>query len=93
MDNIDVYRLIGFLFSASLFRLPCKSDYWSAALGPDVVIKNITRNRVDQLLRSLHFGNNALQTNFGEKHESLIELFNNRCSSVVEQEQNLSIDE
>jgi hypothetical protein len=93
MNNLDLYRLIGFLFYSSLCKLPCKSDYWSASFGPEIVMKNITRDRVDELLRSLHFNDNILQAQPGEKIQPLIELFNSQCYSVVEQEQNVSVDE
>jgi hypothetical protein len=93
MTNQDLYRLIGFLFYSSLYKLPRKADYWSASFGTDVVIKNITRDRIFQLLRSLHFGDNNLQIQSCDKIEPLIDLFNKQCDSVVQQEQNISIDE
>ncbi|CAF1402754.1 unnamed protein product [Rotaria sordida] len=93
MNNLDLYHLIGFLFYSSLCKLPCKSDYWTSTCGSEIVMKNITRNRIDQLLRSLHFGNNILQNQSSDKIQPLIDLFNNRCGSVVKQEQNISIDE
>ena len=91
MDNLDLYRLIRFLFYSSLCKLPCKSDYWSVSFGSEVIMKNITRNRVNELLRSLHFGDNILQTQPADKTQPLIELFNSRCDSVVEQKQKFSI--
>ncbi|CAF1417752.1 unnamed protein product [Rotaria sordida] len=93
MTNQDLYRLIGFLFYSSLYKLPRKSDYWSTSFGPDIVMKNITRDRIFQLLRSLHFGDNNLQTQSCDKIEPLIHLFNKQCDSVIRQEQNISIDE
>ena len=56
-------------------------------------MKNITRDRIFQLLRSLHFGDNKLQTQSYDKTEPLIHLFNKQCDLVVEQEQNISINE
>ena len=93
MTSQDLYRLIGFLFYSSLYSLPRKSDYWSASLGPDIVMKNTTRDRIFQLLRSLHFGDNNLQTQPCDKIEPLIHLFNKQCGSVVDQEKNISVDE
>ncbi|CAF1462719.1 unnamed protein product, partial [Didymodactylos carnosus] len=93
MTHLDLYRLIGFLFYASLIKLPSKPDYWSAAYGCETVIKNITRNWVEELLRSLHFGDNTLRTNLDDKIQPLIVLFNDRCGSMVNQEQCISIDE
>lgn len=93
MNNLDFYRLIGFLFYSSLCKLPCKSDYWSTLFGPEIVMKNITRDRINELLRSLHFANNIFQSQSVDKIQPLIELFNSQCHSVVEQEQNVSIDE
>ncbi|CAF4064324.1 unnamed protein product, partial [Rotaria sp. Silwood1] len=93
MNNLDLYHLIGLLFYSSLCKLLCKSVYWTSTYGSEIVMKNITRNRIDQLLRSLHFGNNVLQKQPSDKIQPLIDLFNNRCGSVVKQEQNISIDE
>jgi hypothetical protein len=93
MTNEDLYQLIGFLFYASLYKLPSKADHWSTSCGHDIVIKNITRDRIYELLRSLHFGNNILQTQSNDKIESLFYLFNKQCDSIIQYEQNISIDE
>ena len=61
MTSQDLYRLIEFLFYSSLYKLPRKSDYWSTLFGSDMVMKNITRDRIFQLLRSLYFEDNNLQ--------------------------------
>ena len=93
MSSVDFLRLLGFLFYSSLCKLPSKSDYWSAACGLEIIMKNITRDRISQLLRSLHFGDNALLRESSDKIQSLIELFNDRCISLVDQEKKISIDE
>lgn len=93
MDRIDFYRLLGFLFYSSLIRLPSKSDYWSSGCGVDLVMKNVTRDRVDQLLRTLHFNNNILQQQPVDKIQPLIDRFNDRCSCVVHPESIIAIDE
>ena len=93
MTNQDLYSLIEFLFYSSLYKLPRKSDYWSTSFGSDIVMKNTSRDRIFQLLRSLHFGDNNFQTQSCDKIAPLIHLFNKRSDSVVQQEQNISIDE
>ncbi|CAF2768222.1 unnamed protein product [Rotaria sp. Silwood2] len=93
MTKLDFYRLIGFLFYGSLVRLPCKSDYWTATCGLETVTKSITRDRVDELLRSLHFNDNVLQVHVIDKIQPLINLFNDQCGSIVNPEKIISVDE
>lgn len=93
MNQSDFYRLLGFLFYSSLIRLPSKSDYWSSGCGLEIIMQSVARDRVDQLLRTLHFNDNVLQTEPTDKIQSLIDLFNDRCESVVHPEQFIAIDE
>ncbi|CAF1321052.1 unnamed protein product, partial [Didymodactylos carnosus] len=54
---------------------------------------NITRNRIDELLRTLHFNDNVLNAAKCDKIQPLIDLFNKRCAVLVDQEEHMSVDE
>jgi hypothetical protein len=93
MDASDFYKLIGFLYYASLVKLPSKCAYWYQLCQQQIVVDNITRNRVGELLRTLHFNNNILNKEKCDKIQPLINLFSDRCKSLVHQEEYIAIDE
>ncbi|CAF4695523.1 unnamed protein product, partial [Rotaria sp. Silwood2] len=93
MTDSDFYQLLGFLFYASLIKLPSKGDYWSPLSLQETVANNISRNRIDELLRTLHFNNNVINETKCDKVQPLIDFFNERCTALVDQEEYISIDE
>ena len=93
MTESDFYALLGFLFYGSILPLPSKRDYWSSFCRQTTVADAITRDRLVYLLSILHFHDNAIERDKAEKVVSLIRYFNERCKTVVESEQHLSIDE
>ena len=60
MDESELRKLIGFLFYGSVVKLPSKCDYWRELSRQSMVSDNISRNRIEELLRILHFNNNTL---------------------------------
>ncbi|CAF5067979.1 unnamed protein product, partial [Rotaria sp. Silwood1] len=60
MTESDFYQLLGFLFYSLLVKLPCKGDYWTLQSVQTMISDNISHNRVDELLRMLHFNDNTL---------------------------------
>lgn len=86
MSLTDFYQQLSFLFYSSLVRLPCKGDYRSAKTEQKIISSNITINRVDELLRMLHFNENILSTEKYDKVQSFIDLFNEHCELLAEQQ-------
>ncbi|CAF1134118.1 unnamed protein product, partial [Didymodactylos carnosus] len=93
MTEREFFQLLGFLFYASVVRLSSKSDYWSQLYQQALITTNITRNRISELLCTLHFNDNVLNSSKVNKIQPLIDLFNEGCSYIVEQEKNISLDE
>ncbi|CAF1583137.1 unnamed protein product, partial [Rotaria sordida] len=59
---------------------------------PDLA-NNISRNRIDELLRTLHFNNNTLNAEKSDKIQPLLDIFNERSKALVHQEEYIAIDE
>ena len=74
-------------------KLPCKGDYWASQSIQPLVSTNITRNRIDELLRILHFNDNSLTNAKCGKVQPLIDLFNQRCQMLLDQEKHIAINE
>ncbi|CAF4182701.1 unnamed protein product [Rotaria sordida] len=93
MDELELYKLPGFLFYASLIKLSSKGDYWCQLSKQNIIVDNISRNRIDELLRTLHFNNNILNAEKCDKIQPLLDIFNERSKALVHQEEYIAIDE
>ncbi|CAF3938084.1 unnamed protein product [Rotaria sp. Silwood1] len=79
---------------SNLYRVQhSKGDYWSQLSKQDIVADNISRNRIDELLRTLHFNNNTLNAEKCDKIQPLLDIFNERSKALVHQEEYIAIDE
>ncbi|CAF5018570.1 unnamed protein product, partial [Rotaria sp. Silwood1] len=79
---------------SNLYRVQhSKGDYWSQLSKQDIVADNISRNRIDELLRTLRFNNNTLNAEKCDKIQPLLDIFNERSKALVHQEEYIAIDE
>ena len=82
-------------------KFPNRRMYWNPVTLSKVISEsNMTRNRFDELLRVLHFNNNAFQKNPGEvgcnclfKLQPIIDHFRHVFSTSVIPETMLAVDE
>ena len=93
MDESELRKLIGFLFYGSVVKLPTKCDYWRELSRQSMVSDNISRNRIEELLRILHFNNNTLSNGKCEKVQPLMDYFNRRSKILLKPEEFGAIDE
>ena len=93
MDEADLRKLIGFPFYGSVVKLPSKCDYWRELSRQSKVSDNISRNRIEELLRILHFNNNTLSNGKCDKVQPLMDYFNQRSKLLLNPEEFVTIDE
>ncbi|CAF1130780.1 unnamed protein product [Rotaria magnacalcarata] len=93
MDESELRKLIGFLFYGSVVQLPSKCDYWREQSRQLIISDNISRNRIEELLRMLHFSNNTVAGDKCDKVQPLIDFFNQRSKLLLKPEEFVAIDE
>ena len=93
MDESELRKLIGFLFYGSVVKHPSKCDYWRELSRQSMVSDNISRNRIEELLRILHFNNNTLSNGKCDKVQPLTDYFNQRSKLLLKPEEFVAIDQ
>ncbi|CAF1589213.1 unnamed protein product [Rotaria magnacalcarata] len=93
MDESELRKLIEFLFYGSVVQLPSKCDYWREQSRQLIISDNISRNRIEELLRMLHFSNNTVAGDKCDKVQPLIDFFNQRSKLLLKPEEFVTIDE
>ena len=97
----EIKKLFGIILFMGIEKFPNRRMYWNPVTLSKVISEsNLTRNRFDELLRVLHFNNNAFQRNPGEvgckwlfKLQPIIDHFRQVFSTLVTPETMLVVDE
>ena len=94
MGESELRKLIGFLFYGSLVKLPSKCNCWRELSRQSIVSDNISRTRIEELLKVLHFNNNTILSDGKcDKTEPLFDFFNYLSKFLFKLEEFVAIDE
>ena len=95
----EIKKIFGIILFMGIEKFPNRKMYWNPVTLSKVISEsNMTRNRFDELLRVLHFNNNAFQKNPGEvgynclfKLQPIIDHFRHVFSTLVIPETMLAV--
>ena len=97
----EIKKLFGIILFMGIEKYPNRRTYWNPVILSKVISESkMTRNRFDELLRVLHFNNNAFQKNPGEvgcnclfRLQPIIDHFRHVFSTSVVPETMLVVNE